>query len=147
MKLRLTQGGFESYTGQMGVIFFENGLSVSDVLPVDAVRVAGVVGAEWEDGSPANVGQLYLDAVNNPAPVFERVVVEEVSEKASEKAPDIEAAVDPIVRYSEDDLAAVADKDGIAGLRKIAEPLGIKDKSIGGLMAAILKVAGTAKAQ
>ena len=143
MKLRLTQGCFESYTGQMGVIFFENGLSVSDVLPVDAVRVAGVVGAEWEDGSPANVGQLYLDAVNNPAPVFERVVVKEVSKKA----PDIEVAADPIVRYSEDDLAAVADKDGIAGLRKIAEPLGIRDKSIGGLMTAILKVAGTAKAQ
>jgi hypothetical protein len=149
MKLRLTAKGWETYNGQMGVIFFENGLSVSDVLPVDAVRVAGVIGAEWEDGSPANMSQIYLDNMHTEA-----LTPEEQRQSDSADAPktvdsDIakEKAAELGVTYTEEQLAAIADKDGISGLREIAHPLGIKGNSIRGLIQSILKAAATPKAE
>lgn len=68
MKLRLTGAGFDNYTGQMGIHYFQNGLSISDVLPVDGMRIAGTIGAKWEDGSVANVGEIYASHLQTPAP-------------------------------------------------------------------------------
>ena len=68
MKLRLTGSGFENYTGQMGVIYFQDGLSINDVLPVDGMRIAGTIGAIWEDGSHANIGDVYAANLQTPAP-------------------------------------------------------------------------------
>jgi hypothetical protein len=72
MKLKLKGGGFENYTGQMGVVYFENGLSKFDVNPNDAIRIAGSIGAEWENGAPANVGDIYTQNMNTPAPSVEQ---------------------------------------------------------------------------
>lgn len=147
MKLRLTAPGWQTYTGQMGVIFFENGLSVADVLPVDAVRVAGVIGAEWEDGRPANVSQIYLDNMQTEAAIAKdnREPEAPVEAKLADAAPLVADLMAPT--YTEDQLAEIADKSGIAGLREIAEPLGIKGNSIAGLVAAILKTAGAPKGE
>lgn len=142
MKLRLTAPGWKTYTGQMGVIFFEEGLSVSDVLPTDAVRVAGVIGAEWEDGTAANISQTYLDNMKTEAPMG--AVTTAVPEDEVE-APQAVAEA-PVKSYTAEELAAVADKSGISGLREIAEPMGIKGNSIGKLIEAILK-AGAPKAE
>lgn len=142
MKLRLTAPGWQTYTGQMGVIFFENGLSVADVLPVDAVRVAGVIGAEWEDGRPANVSQIYLDNMQTEA-----AVLKDNREPEAPVEPKKEEVAAPAVTYTEEQLAEIADKQGIAGLREIAEPLGIKGNSIAGLISAILKAAGAPKGE
>lgn len=142
MKLRLTAPGWLTYTGQMGVIFFENGLSVGDVLAVDAVRVAGVIGAEWEDGTPANVSQIYLDNLQTEAAIMKDNREPEapvIAETPRETAPG--------ATYTEEQLAEIADKSGIAGLREIADPLGIKGNSIAGLVAAILKAAGAQKGE
>lgn len=145
MKLRLTAPGWQTYTGQMGVIFFENGLSVGDVLPVDAVRVAGVIGAEWEDGRPANVSQIYLDNMQTEAAVMqdnrepEAPVVETKSEVTQVTSPE--------VTYTEAQLAEIADNGGITALREIATPLGIKSNSIAAMIAAILKAAGAPKGE
>lgn len=142
MKLRLTAPGWQTYTGQMGVIFFENGLSVADVLPVDAVRVAGVIGAEWEDGRPANVSQIYLDNMQTEA-----AVLKDNREPEAPVEPKKEEVAAPAVTYTEEQLAEIADKQGIAGLREIAEPLGLKGNSIAGLISAILKAAGAPKGE
>lgn len=144
MKLRLTAPGWQTYTGQMGVIFFENGLSVADVLPVDAVRVAGVIGAEWEDGTPANVSQIYLDNLKTEAAVMQDNRQPEVPVVEAKKKEEVAA---PAVTYTEEQLAEIADKQGIAGLREIADPLGLKGNSIAGLISAILKAAGAPKGE
>ncbi|MCL2874770.1 MAG: hypothetical protein FWF12_00450 [Betaproteobacteria bacterium] len=141
MKLRLTAKGWETYTGQMGVIFFKGGLSVDDVLPVDAVRVAGVIGAEWENGKPANVSQIYLDNLHTQASS-----VKEGREPPAPVAPKAEP-VASVATYTREQLADTADKEGIVGLRKIAEPFGIKGNSINGMIDAILKVSAAPKAE
>lgn len=139
MKLRLMQKGFETYNGQMGVIFFENGLSTADVKVIDAVRMAAVMLCEWEDGSSPSVAQSILDNANTPAPMPRQ----EQPEPTPAPAPDAQP-VGVTVSYTEDQLAAIADKEGIKGLRVIAEPLGIKSNSISELIVAILKVAPAA---
>ena len=136
MKLRLTQAGFESYTGQMGVVMFENGLSVGDVLPIDAIRISAAIGADWEDGSAANVGEMYLNNMHAPAFVG--------GGQTEDSAPVEQAAPAPVAptngtTYTRDELAKIADTDGIGGLRAIADPIGIKGTSIVGLIDAILK--------
>lgn len=134
MKLRLTQKHYEAYTGQMGVVFFENGLSTDDVSTLDATRMAAVLGCEWEDGKPANIGQIYLDNMNTAPPSAETVAAVPAKEK---KAPEKTGT-----QYTEDQLAEIADAKGISGLREISDTLGVKGNSIRGLIDAILKSSG-----
>lgn len=144
MKLKLTQAGFETYTGQMGVVMFENGLSVGDVLPIDAIRISAAIGAQWEDGSAANVGEMYLNNMHSPAHVGGNDInemsmpVEGAAEK-NQSAPEGTEVVAETTIYTENSLAEVADKEGIAGLRTIADGLSVKGTSIVGLIAGILK--------
>lgn len=138
MKLRLKQSGFESYSGQMGVIFFENGLSTTDVLPVDAVRISAVMQCEWEDGEASNVAQRLLDRADTPAPVLQSNTGIEQPEQPQPVEPQPVEPAKPL--YTEEQLAAIADEKGITGLRELAEPLGIKGNSIRGLIDALTKL-------
>lgn len=147
MKLRITQAGFEGYTGQMGVLDFIDGLSIGDVLPVDALRIAGIFGAEWENGQAANISQIYLDKMNDEAP---SVQMGEAGIQADAAAPvvvpvepSVQAAIALAATYTEEQLAAIADDKGIAGLREIADPMGIKGNAIKQLIDGILKAART----
>lgn len=148
MKVKLTQAGWETYTGQMGVVFFENGLSTKDVLPREAHRIAAAMQAEWEDGSTLSPSELILEHANTPAPVMPLNVLSEPEEpKAVEQPSEDEAvaelaakgllppefALEPAPErpiYTEAELAAVIDEKGIAGLREIATPLNIKGRSV-----------------
>lgn len=134
MKLRLTQAGFENYTGQMGVTFFEDGLSTNEVSTMDATRMAAVMQCEWEGGATASVTQRLLDEANTPAPIFEAA-------PEAEPLVDLEVqdeAAEPSKQWTLEELEAVADDHGIAGLRAIGEEIGVKNVSIKGLIEEIL---------
>lgn len=136
MKIVIKEKGFENFTGQMGVVFFENGVSTADVMPHDAVRMSAVMNFEWEDGAPCNVAQRILDNMHTPAPDVTAPIVEDVP------APVMQAGA----LWTEEELGKIADEGGIAGLRAIADPLGVKDKSVAGLIDGLLKV-GARKAE
>ncbi len=138
MKLRLTQAGFETYTGQMGVVMFEAGLSVNDVLPIDAIRISAALGATWEDGSAANVGDMYLNNMHAPAFVGGGVNDMSIPVEASEAGVQA-SGVPGGTHYSQESLAKIADAEGISGLRAIGDAMGVKGTSIVGLIDAILK--------
>jgi len=162
MKLRLTQAGFETYTGQMGVVMFKDGLSEGDVLPIDAIRISAAIGATWEDGSAANVGEMYLNNMDVPAfvggddinnmtmPVEGETAPtkkatskgEGANEEKTEDKADTPADASAKV-YTYEELSEVADKEGIAGVRKIADALSVKGTSIVGIIDAILTKQGT----
>lgn len=135
MKLRLTQPGWESYSGQMGVIQFKDGVSVGDVLEIDAVRVSAVMLCEWEDGSTSSVTKRLLEEADTPAPDLESLKQKE-AEKAAAAQPKKEKP-----KFTEAELEKVADEKGITGLRELAEPFGIKSNSIRGLIDALVKAA------
>lgn len=135
MKLRLKEPGFETYSGQMGVMDFKDGLSIKDVLVIDAVKLSCVMYVEWEDGTSPSVAQSILDNAETPAPI--------VGDGRPSK-PIVEAKVAPAkvildTKYTEAQLGAIADKDGIGGLRVIADGLNVKGKSIKELIDGILK--------
>lgn len=142
MKLRLTQPGYETFTAQLGVIFFENGLSTTDVKPQDAVRIASQFLCEWEDGTTASVAQSILDHAHattlsiptgqNANQAFAQAEADAGVIAATNAGPATEKV------YTEVQLAEIADQNGIKGLRAIAEPLGIKGNSIADLVKAIL---------
>ena len=138
MKLRINQTGFEGYTGQMGVVNFVDGLSVADVDPKDAIRMSAVMLCVWEDGTSVSIAQSLLDNANTPAPIF---LTGEEGQHDIERAELVASgdADDNSNLYTEDDLSAIADKDGIKGLRAIADPLGVKGNSIKDLITALIE--------
>lgn len=159
MKIKLTGAGFNDYTGQMGVLYFENGVSVGDVLPIDAHRIACSIGAEWEDGSPANVGDMYNANINlsvdqldeqakavfvgNAQQAVDQAQVNAekqfVAEGTEVPTPTV---VKPSDRYTREELEDYVDKNGLKGLRTLAAQYGVKGTSINVLINEILKVAG-----
>lgn len=155
MKIKLTQPGFETYSGQMGVLFFENGLTTADVKSNDAWRLAAQFLCEWEDGSSVSVAQSILDHANTstndllPELTADQALAQEAqafSQVYGDSNPtlviaDTAVAPDAFVEgkiYTEEELGAVADENGIAGMRAIADTMGIKGNSIAGLIADIL---------
>jgi len=145
MKIRLKQPGFETYTAQMGVHFFDNGLTLSNVKPSDAVRLAAQFLCEWEDGTPVSVAQSLLDHSHMTTETIgrERNADEALAEQASEAAA--RAHIEAVANakrdakiYTKAELEAIADKEGIKGLRTIATPLGIKGNAINEIVAEIL---------
>lgn len=159
MKLRITQPGWENYTGQLGMAFFENGLSVAAVPKIVARKLAGVVGCVWEDGTNPSVTQDELtrtqaapdvhttaapvmpEGTPEPAPVVVPLAAVETQpaefvqpvDPSALSVPDASAAI-----YTKEELEAIADREGIAGLRALADPLDIKSNSIATLVAAMV---------
>ena len=166
MKLRLTGGGFANYTGQMGVTYFVNGLSKHDVMPNDAIRIAGAIGAEWENGEPANLGEIYTQNLNTPAPNISQQsglqLIQEIVGHDNLNADQAQANVAQVVqqsdrsdikelannnvisekKYTKESLEEIADAEGIAGLRAIGNEYGVKANSIAALIKEILQAQG-----
>jgi len=141
MKIRLTQPGFETYTAQMGTLFFENGLTTADVRPNDAVRLAAQFLCEWENGTSVSVAQSLLDHSHSnistmPAPInADQALAGEIN---ADQAQPSTAPTAVTKQYDRADLEAIADKDGIKGLRAIGDSLGVKNNSVTGLIDEIL---------
>lgn len=150
-RIRITQPGFETYTGEMGGIEFENGIS-REVVPFRAGgKVASLLQTETVDAdgnagpsmSPADTMQKTM---REDAPVVEPL--EQVSEDDlhkehavyKRKAAVEKAETDLISKiYTKDELEAIASADGIKGLRVIGDPYSVKGRSINELIAEILK--------
>lgn len=142
MKLRIIQEGFQNYTAQLGVHNFVDGLSVEDVSQMDATRMGAVMQFEWEDGTSPSVTQRMLDTSGDSMPVEPTVTAPPaIAPVTTELKPAVTTAV-----WTEDALAAIADAKGIAGIREITDPMGLKNNSIRGLIDAVLKQATTVKA-
>lgn len=152
MKLKITQKGFENYSGQMGMILFKDGLSVYDVSERDALRLSAMFGCVWDTGASVKITQW----VQEPsAPVGRSTYRAEVREEreivggndgdtqyVEDNSSDIPVKVTRY--YTLEELEKIADDKGLKGLREVAKPLGIKGTSINGLIQDILAVAGRA---
>ena len=139
MKIRIDEVGYENYTGQLGMVDFVDGVSVNEVSQSELNRMAvviRVVNVESEE----QVGSLVDMQKNNDYtfPVEEMLVniPEPEQAPADSQTPTDDTAGKTI--YSREQLEALADKEGIAGLREVAETFGVKGTSIVGLIQEIL---------
>lgn len=123
MKIKITEAGFESYTGIFGTVDFLNGVSVSDVSQNELMLLSAIMRVESLDGTQQGSNAQYVESYD------QRVTAEQV-----EALP---AATEPVAKkpkYTHDELAKIADEKGIEGLREIGNEFGVKAQSIAKLI-------------
>lgn len=121
MKIRITQPGWEGYTGHLGMVEFADGVSVEDISRGDAAALAALVSIEdVSTGKNPSDAQRMIDANGDAAKVETPVAA---------PAPEAPVAT-PEKVYTRAELEEVADKGGIKALREIGDTMGVKDNSI-----------------
>lgn len=142
--LKIVSKGFETYTGNLGGIDFVDGMSAHPVPRVFANRLTAAMqmvevdenGVEIEAGVAA---RLITEAAAR-APVIEPLQRQTEEEKIAENV-DVasQATVSDVTFHTREELEAILEKDGIKGLRAVAEPWKVKDRSAVKLMEMILE--------
>lgn len=158
MKIKIIERGWETFSDVLGGVKFENGVSVDDVPEHLITRIGAVVRTEAVTGGQVGAAQQLIDAKNMtppedvriaptpPAPVTPEPLPELVSDlvpkdpEVVEVAPELPEVPAPKAHiWTEAELADVADKKGIEGLREIADPMNVRARSIRELMTGILE--------
>ena len=138
MKIRIDSQGYENFTGFMGVVQFNDGVS-EEISAAEAKRLGALVSViDVETGK--GVGPQYdYDAVYNvPAPV--EVALTQSDAVAEAGDPDVEEVAP--AKFTQEDLEQIADAKGINGLREVADAFGVKATSIAKLIEGILAAQG-----
>lgn len=135
-KIKIVEPGFEGFTGNLFGIEFSNGISDRSVLPFEAARIGAAIRIVaaldgGEEGAQLGPSQTLLDLshvemglAQGPAAPIETVGVPEAESNRV---------------YTREDLAQIADAEGITGLRRIGDKINVRGRSIGELIDAILK--------
>lgn len=136
MKIKLTQPGYENFSDWLGTVAFVNGVS-GEVTQLEADRIASIYQCEFIDSSRLLPGER-LTSKNVPGAdkavaELQRQAEESIEAKAKEQSKKL---------YTESELGEIADKEGLAGIRTIADKWGVRGKSIRGLIAGILQAQG-----
>lgn len=130
MHIKLVEPGWETFSDYLGFTLFQDGVSVEQVSPNEAARLASIVRIETLDGQNPSPAQKILDNWSAPMGVATSLTADQLPQG-------------PIVTgksWTADELSAVADEKGIKGLREIADPLNIKGTGIADLIARIVEV-------
>lgn len=157
MKIRLLAAGFEDFTGALGPVFFESGLSVEPVSQREALRIGSSFHVEYENGEEVSAAATIANAAHLEAPILK------VSARASEQQSDevektdseaqavsaeptsVPAQIDGTEKsklYTREYLESVADAKGIAGLREIGAKHNVTAKGIESMIERLLEVEG-----
>lgn len=143
----MTQPGWETFTGDFGSYEFKDGVSVEALTQrtidrlaaataLEIVEESGDKDAEGRQAGPAAriIGGVTLAAdVVAPLPRADKEVFDE-------QVATLEAALTPKHEIlTRQVLEEIADKSGISGLRKVAEPWGAKGRAILEVINAILR--------
>lgn len=143
MKIQLLEGGYEKMTGHFGHVYFENGVSVDDVSEADARLFASITPiAVVGEGKIVGDNERYQGAMDVAAVSVNYPTLADLQRgeaaQVAEKPVVAQVAVAEVKRYTKEELEAIADKKGIAGLREIGDPLGVKGTGVLKLIEAIL---------
>jgi hypothetical protein len=133
--LKLTQKGFQNYSGPISVYEFKDGVSVEPIPQHERDRLAAIMEfdeiAENGKENPAGIAQRLVVESEQRAPKKEVFAVQTAEEKiAEEKAAAEKAAGDLKKIYTEDELDQIIDDGGIAALRRVAKIWNVKNRSI-----------------
>jgi hypothetical protein len=142
-KLRVIAPGFAGYNGPLGVYEFTDGVSNEEISPADRDRISASISCVEidEDGTEtvAGVAERLVSESKQRAPVPEKLRRATDEDKILEEASGIEKAFGNIKKtLTADEIDAAIQKDGISGLRAIAEQWGLKSRSIPSLRQMIL---------
>lgn len=156
MQIRLTDPGFAGYNGYFGNIKFEDGVS-EQISSVEAERLGCIVACETLEGENPSATQRMVDVRNKDLEEFAGTAheVSNLSAQAAEQFGDQvgdqvqfvnSSAAKPSFDFTREDLEALADAEGIAGLRNIGSQHGVKGRSIAEIIEELLALKEAAEA-
>lgn len=143
-RIKIVEAGWENYTAELAGIQFVDGVSVGPVPRHQADRVGGMIkvieiDADGE-GEPVGSASRLVGGVTIAAPVVDGLrqpTPEEVEAERHEMA--LQAKNKPASTfYSREALEEIADLRGLKGLRQVAGPWNVRDRSIPSLINEIL---------
>lgn len=143
MQIRLTDPGFAGFTGYFGNIKFEDGVS-EHISSVEAERLGCIVACETLDGENPSATQRMVDVrtkdlneflgtaheVSDLSAQTEQVESQAGEQVAAQTESVNSSAAKPGFEFTREGLEALADAQGIAGLRNLGSQHGIKGRSI-----------------
>uniref|UniRef100_A0AAU6W0M9 Uncharacterized protein n=1 Tax=Pseudomonas phage Nican01 TaxID=3138540 RepID=A0AAU6W0M9_9CAUD len=154
MKIRITDPGFAGFNGHLGTAFFVDGVC-DDVSPQEAERMASILSFEEVDtGLNPSVTQRMVDLVNKNADEMginsDAVLVKAMQplptpaplESRPEQIPQLPTLTGLTYDYTQEQLSALADAEGIAGIRAFAAVYGINGRSLNGIIKELLDLKG-----
>jgi hypothetical protein len=133
-KIRIIEPGFQGYTGNFGGAEFVDGVSVENLSKREVNQISCNIRCEAVDDEGNTTGQTISVAESIIA--HSSHTLNEIDPKAPDttlpSVSDESAALPPslIGTYTREQLEAIADQKGIAGIREITDPFGIKGRSI-----------------
>ena len=137
-KLRLLESTFAGYTGVLCGVEFVEGVSTKELPFVDQQRICASMRAETIEGRNVSASGQFSERHD---------ISLEDAIKTEAKAPKIVPmergeATPNLQKFTRAELESLADAEGIAGLRLIGNPLGVKAKAIGEMIDGIVKAQG-----
>lgn len=144
-RVRITQRGWDDFTGQYGPVMFDKGVSVHPLPPTLIARIGGLISIVEidEEGNERQAGPSADLVRGGSVSVEPHQAMTEATESDAlkERLEDLKkTGVPPTGRFhTVEELEAVVEENGIKGLREIADKWGVKDRSIPGLLREILK--------
>lgn len=162
IQVRIVQPGMQTYTGYIRGTRFVEGVSVGEMPIRDALRLGASCAVEDMEGRVVSPNHHVFEDANeitgmtNMPPksqtVEEQQDASKVQAEESKEEDEVVGFYDPDEEHAEAkkwDLAsleAIADAEGISGLREIGDEFGVKERSIDGLIREIMKAqSGTDK--
>lgn len=139
--LKIVQAGWGNYTGSLGSVEFVDGVSTREATQNEVDHLSAILQVETVDGEQVGAQVRLIGGATTPAPVAGAPVTQTDEEKVEEFTQEKPkpAQLPPGEKtYTLADLETIADADGIAGLRLIATPRGIKGRQIVELINEIL---------
>ncbi|MCP1540065.1 hypothetical protein [Methylorubrum extorquens] len=151
-RIKITQPGWDGFTGEIGTTLFEGGISVESV----NARHIAIIGASLSLVTVDEIGEetgvnpaLQHQMLTNGTMSMAAPMLVELARATDAPAPAAPAKADTseIVFHTKEDLEKIAEARGIIGLRAVMEPLGLKATSINKAIQVILKEELKRKAQ
>lgn len=137
-RLRVIESGWDGYSGYVGTVLFERGVSVDLVSFREQQILGGILRVEsmdeGEEGTQLGPAAELVRSRDIDAD-HERVAATAQGVPVGEHG-EVRLAVE---RYTREELEEIADRRGISGLRDIAAPYGVKGRSITELINEILQ--------
>ena len=143
-RIKIVEPGWENYTSEFCGVEFVDGVSVSSVPRHQADRVGGllkVVEIEGaEEGAPVGQASRMVGGLTMAAPLVDGMrqpTAEEIEAERKELAARSKSRPASVF-YTREALEEIADHKGLKGLREVAEPWNVRDRSIPSLITEIL---------
>lgn len=157
MQVKITDPGFAGFTGHFGTVYFENGVS-EHISSAEAERLGCIVRCEDLDGVNPSATQRMVDIqhknldelmaagkgnvgasrVTEQVPTGNQTVAKTTDQVSTPQGKQ------PSLNFTREQLEALADKEGIAGLRNIGSQHGVKGRSIAEIISELMAIQAAA---